>query len=135
MLSCVLLGMTRKAARQKLEAIAEFAEIGTAMADPLSTYSAGMRARLGFGVALAASPDVLLVDEVLGVGDAPFRKKSAAMLRERMEGGQSAIVVSHSVNTLRNLCSKLVVIDKGRSVLCGPIAEVLPRYEEMVANG
>lgn len=134
-LSCVLLGMTRKAARARLASIAEFAEIGVAMSDPLSTYSAGMRARLGFGVALAASPDVLLVDEVLGVGDAPFRKKSAAMLRERMEGGQSAIVVSHSVNTLKDLCSKLVVIDKGRSVLCGPIADVLPRYEAMVANG
>lgn len=134
-LSCVLLGMTRKAAKARLGSIAEFAEIEAAMSEPLATYSSGMRARLGFGVALAAAPDVLLVDEVLGVGDAPFRRKSAAMLRERMAGGQSAIVVSHNVNTLRDLCSKLVVIDKGRSVLFGPMDEVLPRYEAMVANG
>ncbi|MEQ5833677.1 ATP-binding cassette domain-containing protein [Marinobacter sp. NFXS9] len=134
-LSCVLLGLTRKQGRSKLDAIREFAEIGDAMSAPLSTYSSGMRARLGFGVALAASPDVLLIDEVLGVGDAPFRRKSAAMLRERIVGGQSAIVVSHNVNTLRDLCSKLVVIDKGRSVLSGPIQDVLPQYEAMVANG
>lgn len=134
-LSCVLLGMTRKAAKARLSSIAEFSEIGSAMAEPLSTYSTGMRARLGFGVALAASPDILLIDEVLGVGDAPFRKKSSAMLRERISGGQSAIVVSHSMNTLKGLCSKLVVIDKGKSVLYGPLEEVLPQYEAMVANG
>lgn len=134
-LSCVLLGMTRKAAKARLASIAEFAEIGDAMTEPLTTYSSGMRARLGFGVALAASPDVLLIDEVLGVGDAPFRRKSSAMLRERIAGGQSAIVVSHSTNTLKELCSKLVVIDHGRSVLYGPMDDVLPQYEAMVANG
>lgn len=134
-LSCVLLGMTRKEARRRQGDIAEFAEIGAAMQEPIATYSAGMRARLGFGVAMAAAPEVLLIDEVLGVGDAPFRKKSAEMLKDRMRGGQSAIVVSHNVNTLKELCSKLVVIDNGKSVLSGPIGETLPRYEAMVANG
>ena len=134
-LSCVLLGMTKKQARSRLSEIAGFAEIGEAMKEPIATYSSGMRARLGFGVALAAAPEVLLVDEVLGVGDAPFRKKSADMLKERMLGGQSAIVVSHNLNTLRDLCSKLVVIDKGCSLLAGPIDEVIPLYEAMVANG
>lgn len=133
-LSCVLLGMTRRDAIAKLPRIVEFAELHDAIDNPLSTYSSGMRARLGFGVALASEPDILLIDEVLGVGDAVFRKKSSSMLEDRIRSGQSTIVVSHSIGTLKNLCSKLVVIEQGRNVMAGPTAEVAAQYETHIAN-
>jgi len=134
MMSCILLGLSRSEASQRLDRIFSFAEIEHAMDKPVSTYSAGMRARLGFGVAMEADPDVLLVDEVLGVGDAHFRKKSSAMLKQRMGAGRSVVVVSHELATLRQLCDRVVVLDKGRTTLSGNVSEILAVYQAETEN-
>ncbi|MFA7554986.1 MAG: ABC transporter ATP-binding protein [Spongiibacteraceae bacterium] len=129
-MSSILLGMSRREAYKRLESIFAFAEIESSMDKPVSTYSAGMRARLGFGVAMETDPDVLLVDEVLGVGDAHFRKKSSDMLKKRMGMGRSVVIVSHELNTLSQLCDHLVVIEQGCSTLEGSVSQVLDVYKK-----
>jgi len=127
-MSCILLGLSRKEANRRLDNIFAFAEIEQHIDKPVSTYSAGMRARLGFGVAMEADPDVLLVDEVLGVGDAHFRKKSSAHLRARMGAGRSVVIVSHELGTLSQLCDRLVVIEQGRTTMMGDVPRILEAY-------
>ena len=128
-MSCILLGLSRREAKRRLDSIFAFAEVEHAIDKPVSTYSAGMRARLGFGVAMEADPDVLLVDEVLGVGDAQFRQKSSAHLRARMGKGRSVVIVSHELHTLSQLCDRLVVIDQGCTTMMGDVPQVLEAYK------
>ena len=127
-MSCILLGLSRRDAVSRLERIFAFAEIEDAIDKPVGAYSAGMKARLGFGIAMEANPDVLLIDEVLGVGDSHFRKKSSSYLKQRMLSGSAAVIVSHEINTLRRLCNRVVVIKDGRNYLSGDVDTVLAEY-------
>lgn len=129
MMSCILLGMSRKQARQSLDRIFSFAEIEEAIDKPVATYSAGMRARLGFGVAMEADPDILLIDEVLGVGDRDFRIKSKKALMEKIASDKSVVIVSHDTATLKDLCDRLVYIREGITVTEGGVDQVLARYK------
>lgn len=131
-MSCILLGLSRREAVSRLERIFSFAEIESAIDKRVGAYSAGMKARLGFGIAMEANPDILLIDEVLGVGDAAFRKKSSAYLKERISSGAAAVVVSHEMNTLRKLCSRMIVIKDGKNFLSGSVDEVLADYSSQV---
>jgi len=132
-LSGMLLGATRKAIESSLEEIASFAELEEFMDEPVSSYSAGMKARLGFAVAMQADPDILLIDEVLGVGDGPFRRKSAQAIRERIRSDRTVILVSHNIQMMRQLCDRVLWIERGVSRMQGAVDEVLQAYEAGVA--
>lgn len=127
-LSGLLLGLRRREIEKRLPAILEFSELGDFFEQPISTYSTGMLARLGFSVAMQVEPDVLLIDEVLSVGDADFAKKSGAALRARIHGGTTVVFVSHSDAQIREVCDRALWIEHGRSVMQGDVDDVLRAY-------
>jgi lipopolysaccharide transport system ATP-binding protein len=133
-LSGLLQGFNRRAINGKLEAIQEFADIGEFFDQPISTYSSGMTSRLGFAVAVQLEPDVLLIDEILGVGDADFRRKSSAVLRERFAGEHTVVLVSHADATISELCNKVIWLEHGRTVMAGPTDEVMKAYRDAVGK-
>jgi lipopolysaccharide transport system ATP-binding protein len=128
-LSGLLLGLHRREVEAAINEIIEFAELAEFIDEPVRTYSAGMKARLGFAVAFQANPDVLLIDEVLAVGDAEFRKKSAAAMRERIQSDKTVVLVSHNAPTLRELCDRAVWIENGVSRAEGSTEVVLRQYQ------
>ncbi|WP_319581957.1 ABC transporter ATP-binding protein [uncultured Pseudodesulfovibrio sp.] len=131
-LNAMLLGFSRREAEEQLDGIVEFAGLEDWIDDPLKTYSSGMQARLGFGVALQMNPDILLVDEVLGVGDQQFQKKSTAAMREKMLSDQTIVFVSHDLITLESLCKRCVWIEDGCTVAEGDSDEVIALYREKI---
>lgn len=129
-LSGMLLGLKRKEVAEKLEDIISFAELEEFSDQRLDTYSSGMRARLGFSVAFQANPDVLLIDEVLTVGDAAFSKKSSDVMRERIRSNSTVVLVSHSPTLIREMCSRAIWIDKGRTKAEGDAEAITKAYAE-----
>ena len=127
-LSGMLLGLRRREIERRLPAILEFSELGDFFEQPISTYSTGMLARLGFSVAMQVEPEILLIDEVLSVGDTEFQEKSGAALRERIHGGTTVVFVSHSDAAVRQVCDSALWIEHGRSVMQGPVDDVLRAY-------
>ncbi len=127
-LSALLQGATRQEAEACLDAIREFSELGVSFDEPVKTYSQGMRARLGFSTALQTHVDVLLIDEVLSVGDRRFREKAAAAMRDRITGEQTVVLVSHSDRQIADMCDRAAWIDGGRLCALGAVDEVLERY-------
>ncbi len=118
------LGFGRRDVDGRLGRIVEFAGLGEFIDAPLRTYSSGMMARLGFAVATDVQPDLLLLDEVLSVGDAAFREKSLARIRGFMENGSATLLVSHSYEMLQRLCNRVIVLREGQIVQSGSPAEV-----------
>ena len=133
-LSGVILGMRRRFILEKMDEIIAFAELEDAIDEPFHTYSSGMRARLGFSVAFQADPDILLVDEVFGVGDLEFQRKSASALRERIKSDRTVVLVSHQIEVARQLCDRVVWLADGTTRAEGPAAEILDIYEESFGN-
>ncbi|SDZ78826.1 ABC transporter ATP-binding protein [Microbulbifer marinus] len=129
-MSLVTQGKTIKEANQLLDGVIEFSGIGHLMDHSVSTYSAGERARLGFAIAMQATPDILLLDEMLGVGDKEFKRKSGKALQERVQSDQTAVLVSHSAGTIRKFCERALWIEDGLVKALGPTDEVLDRYEQ-----
>jgi lipopolysaccharide transport system ATP-binding protein len=127
-LSGLMLGLRRRDILQRLPKILEFSELGAFFEQPISSYSTGMLMRLGFSVALQVEPDILLIDEVLAVGDADFQEKSGAALRERIHGGTTVVFVSHGDAQVRQVCDRVVWIEHGRSVMEGAVDDVLRAY-------
>lgn len=127
-LSGLLLGLRRREIVARLPAIREFSELGDFFEQPIATYSAGMGMRLAFAVAMQVEPDVLLIDEVLSVGDTEFQEKSGAALRERMREGHTVVLVSHDEEQIRRRCDRVLWIEHGRSVLEGHRDEVFAAY-------
>ncbi len=127
-----LLGRSRAFMRQCEEEIIEFADIAEFIDAPLRTYSTGMIARLAFAVATTVQADIVLLDEVLSVGDRSFRAKCDERIRRFHETGAAIVLVSHELETVRKLCSRAAWIDHGRLIACGPSAEVADAYEERV---
>ena len=127
-LSGLMLGLRRRDILSRLPKILEFSELGAFFEQPISSYSTGMLMRLGFSVALQVEPDVLLIDEVLAVGDADFQEKSGAALRERIHGGTTVVFVSHGDAQIRQVCDRVVWIEHGRSVMEGAVDDVLKAY-------
>lgn len=128
-LSGLLLGMHRREIEDRIDDIIEFSELGDFIDEPIQSYSSGMRARLGFATAFYVDPDVLLIDEVLGVGDAEFVAKSKAVMRERIRSDKTVVMVSHSAQVIRSLCDRAVWIEKAETRAAGPTVEVLEAYE------
>lgn len=128
-LSAMLLGATLEEARDDLDRIIEFSELGEFASQPVKTYSSGMRARLGFAVAIGMKTDVLLIDEALAVGDARFRAKSQKAITGRLESSQTVVLVSHSTAEVKRLCDRAVWMDHGRIMGIGHPVEITERYE------
>jgi len=112
-----VLGFSRKEMDEKLDSILAFAEIGVFVHQPLKIYSSGMKSRLGFAVAVHIDPDILILDEVLSVGDALFQRKCVAKMQEFFEGGKTVIYVSHNINSVNELCSRAIFLFEGSVLL------------------
>ncbi len=126
-----VLGHSRKYMDQRFDEIVEFSELKEFIDVPLKNYSSGMRARLGFSIATMVKPDILILDEVLSVGDAKFKKKSEEKLKSMMDENTTVIFVSHNLGQLRRICNKAMILEKGRMIAYGDIEEVSAKYEEM----
>ena len=126
----VLLGNRTKEMRSRVKDIAEWAGLTEHIKLPLRTYSTGMVARLGFAVATFQQSDVLIVDEIMGVGDAEFQKKSKAKIKYSISKGQASILVSHDLETVESLATKALWLDHGKQVMLGSTAEVLDAYRK-----
>lgn len=133
-LSGMLLGYRKKDVIAQLDDIIQFSELENFIDLPVKSYSSGMCARLGFAVALEMNPDVLLIDEVLGVGDAEFREKSMAVMKEKLLSEQTIVFVSHDSNVVKSLCNRAVWIENGMSRMVGDSAEVVAAYEQYLAG-
>lgn len=127
-LSAMLQGSSRRAAIEMVDEIKEFSELGDSFQEPVKTYSSGMRARLGFATALMTHVDIMLIDEVLSVGDAQFKKKAEAAIRERISGDQTVVFVSHSEPQVKSICDRVVWIHGGKIAAEGDATEVLQQY-------
>lgn len=131
-LSGMLLGFRKNEVEANLDKIIAFSELGTFIDRPVKAYSAGMKARLGFSVALEMNPDILLVDEVLGVGDVEFRKKSMEVMTAKLVSDQTIVLVSHDARTVKTLCNRAVWIENGVSRMEGNAEEVVTAYENFM---
>jgi len=129
LLNAALLGLSRRRTKELFDKIVEFSGIGNAIGDPLRKYSSGMVMRLAFSIAIQADPDILLIDEVLAVGDARFQEKSQEALADFQRRGKSLLFVSHSAATVREMCQRALWIDQGAVMLDGPVDAVLEAYE------
>lgn len=130
LLAAMLQGSTQQQAKSYLEDIKAFADLGDSFEEPVKTYSAGMRARLGFTTALMTHVDILLVDEVLSVGDAQFRAKAESAMKERIGGEQTVVFVSHMDGQIENLCDRAILLERGAVAAEGDTARVLKAYRE-----
>ena len=128
-----MLGYTRKFMDETYEQIIEFAELREFQDRPFKQLSSGMKSRLAFSIASLVKPDILILDEVLSVGDGAFKAKSEAKMQEMMGGGTTTILVSHSLEQIRNLSSKILWLDKGRQIeFGGDVERICARYQEFL---
>ncbi len=130
---CLYLGMKPSQIRQKTEEIAEFTELGEYLSMPVRTYSSGMQVRLSFAIATALEPDILLLDEVLGAGDAQFMIKAQQRIERLMSRASLLVLASHSDDVIRQFCNKAVLLRAGRIEEFGAVESTLAAYEKWVA--
>lgn len=119
-------GISRKAIEASMEAIVEFSELGAFIDLPVQTYSSGMRTRLVFSVATTLKPDVLLLDEWIGAGDAAFHEKAANRMNSLLENSRAMVLATHSFGMVQKVCNKLLVLDQGRTLYLGSVADYDP---------
>jgi len=131
-LNGAMLGYPKEFIESKFDEIVEFAEIGDFIDVPLKNYSSGMIARLGFSIATVVEPKILILDEVLSVGDAKFREKSEQRMKSLLNKDVTVLFVSHSLDQVRNLCNKALWLEKGKLVMQGSVEEVSASYEESI---
>jgi lipopolysaccharide transport system ATP-binding protein len=127
-----ILGYSRKYMRERYDDIVEFAELKDFMKMPLKNYSTGMRSRIGFAIATLVQPDILIVDEVLSVGDAPFREKCEKRIHEMQKSATTLLYVSHDDGSVRRMCGKALWLNKGEVAMIGDVAEVCDAYNRAV---
>lgn len=131
-LSGMIQGMDKKSVTNRINHILEFSELGNKFYEPINTWSTGMVARLGFALALEIKPKVLLIDETLSVGDEAFRKKSAKAIEERIQSNQTVVLVSHSLETLKSFCNRLIWIENGKTKQLGETTVVIENYQKHI---
>lgn len=129
-----ILGYSREYIQSKYDEIVEFSELGNFINVPLKNYSSGMRARLGFSIATAVEPDVLILDEVLSVGDAKFRTKSLKKVQSMFEKGVTVLFVSHSIDQVKAICDTAILLNHGKIIAQGDVNEVSAIYDEMTSG-
>lgn len=128
-LNGAILGYSEEFLRAKCQEIIDFSELGQFIGIPIRNYSSGMLARLAFSVAAVVEPEILIVDEVLAVGDASFQEKSKTRMLELMGGGTTVLFVSHSIPQIRDMCDRVVWLDHGKVKMIGNAADVCDAYE------
>jgi ABC-type polysaccharide/polyol phosphate transport system ATPase subunit len=128
LLNGTLLGHSSRDLEAHMREILEFAELGSFIEAPLRTYSSGMVARLGFAVATAWQPEILLLDEVLAVGDEAFQRKCQARMQAYRDGGTTILLVTHDLSTVEALCARAVWLDRGKIASLGPAAKIVADY-------
>lgn len=126
-----VLGYPKKKVLEKTQEIIEFADIGDFIYQPIKNYSSGMKARLAFAVSVNIDPDILILDEVLSVGDAAFKEKSFEKIKEFFDNGKTILFVSHGMESIKSLCNRAIVIDKGKLLLDGEPKAVIERYYDL----
>lgn len=126
------MGYSRKYIEERYNEIVEFSELGEFIDVPVKNYSSGMRARLGFAIATAVDPEVLILDEVLSVGDAKFRIKSENKIKSMFDKGVTVLFVSHNTAQVRRLCTKAILLDHGKIIANGDVNEVCDIYDKKV---
>ncbi len=124
----MLFGVSKSEMLKRMDDILEFSELGDFFEQPIKTYSTGMRARLGFATALQASPELFLVDEVIGVGDAVFREKSVEAMKAKICSDQTVVLVSHNLPLIDEVCQRVLWIENGQALACGETRQVLEKY-------
>ncbi len=127
-----VLGFSREFLESKYEDILEFSELGDFIDVPIKNYSSGMRARLGFSIATVVEPEILILDEVLSVGDAKFRKKCEKKMQGMFDHGVTVLFVSHSLEQVKRLCNKAILLEHGELIAQGDIQEVAAIYDSML---
>mgnify|MGYP000374565728 FL=1 len=133
-LSGMLLGFSEKQVREKMDEIIEFSELGDFIDKPVKTYSSGMYSKLAFSITAVLKTEIMLIDEVLSVGDAKFKKKSYKKMKELItDSKRTVIIVSHSSDTIRKLCNTVLWLHDGNIKMQGSVDEVLPLYEEFMS--
>ncbi len=133
-ISGALLGMSRRQISDHMQEIEDFAEIGDFIDEPMSTYSSGMRSRLGFAVATAIEPDILILDEVMATGDKAFRDKAIKRMEAMRQNAKTVVVISHNPGQLKRLCSRVLWLEKGRLVYDGTPSRTLSAYQNFCQN-
>ncbi len=129
-LNGAILGYSKEFLQSKYDEIVEFSELGSFIESPIRNYSSGMMMRLGFSIATVVNPEVLIVDEILSVGDQNFQNKSKKRMMEMMQGGTTVLLVSHSSSMVKELCNKVVWLDHGKLVKFGDAKEICEEYEK-----
>ncbi|MDQ3508704.1 MAG: ABC transporter ATP-binding protein [Actinomycetota bacterium] len=134
MLNGLILGIDRRKMLERFDEIEAFADLGEFMDQPLKTYSSGMRARLGFAVAVNVEPDILVVDETLSVGDAVFKQMGLQRMRELRDRGTTILFVSHGAGMVKSFCSEAILLHKGRLLSSGDTSEILDHYKALTSR-
>lgn len=129
-----MLGYTKKFIDSKYDEIVEFSELQKFMDVPVKNYSSGMKSRLGFAIATVVEPKILILDEVLSVGDAKFRKKSENKIMSMFDSGVTVLFVSHSLEQVKRLCNKAMILEKGQLIAYGDIDPISEQYNEMIGG-
>lgn len=127
-----MLGYSKKFLTERFDEIVEFSELGDFMDVPIKNYSSGMKSRLGFSIATLVAPKILILDEVLSVGDAKFKKKSEKKVMDMFDSGVTVLFVSHSLAQVQRLCNKAMILDHGKLLTYGDIDEVSEAYRKMI---
>lgn len=125
-----MLGYSKDFIREKLEEIIEFSELGEFINVPIKNYSSGMKSRLGFSIATVVEPDILILDEVLAVGDAKFKKKCEVKINQMFDKGVTVLFVSHSLPQVQRICNRAILLEKGKLIANGTVKEVSAIYAE-----
>lgn len=129
-LNSYLLGFNKKYINDHIDEIIEFSELGDFIDVPLKNYSSGMKSRLGFSIATAVNPKILIVDEVLAVGDFKFQQKCHAKIQSLMNNDTTVLIVSHNINQIKELCSRCIWLEKGKIIADGPAEEICNKYSQ-----
>lgn len=133
-LNGAILGLTRSQIDERFDEIVDFAGIRPLLDTAVRTYSSGLYVRLGFAIAVTVDPDILLVDEVLAVGDAEFQAKSLARMRRFQQDGKTVVLVSHDLDAVMEMCQRAILLERGRVTFDGPVDEAVDRYRQRIAR-
>lgn len=128
-----MLGYSKKFIQEKYDEIVKFSELEIFMDVPVKNYSSGMKSRLGFSIATVVEPKILILDEVLSVGDAKFRKKSENKIMSMFDSGVTVLFVSHSLDQVKRLCNKAMILEKGKLIAYGDIDPISEQYSKMIS--
>ena len=129
-----VLGFSKEFLMSKYDEILEFSELGEFIDVPIKNYSSGMKARLGFSIATVVEPEILILDEVLSVGDAKFRKKCEKKMKKILDHGVTVLFVSHSLAQVKRLCNKAIILEHGQLIAKGDIDDVVEIYEKKIGD-